>query len=367
MFVSTSDADSADAYQGGLFSQQRVTSYVDILQSEEVANRVIDRLDLDTSASALVDRTTATVKPDSVILDVSVTDPDPETSQQLTDAVSEEFIAFVADLETAPGRDQPPVKVSIVDAADVPDIPVSPQPVRNLGIGAGARAAAGRRPGDPARTRSTRPSRRPTTSRTSPAAPVLGSVRFDAQAVKRPLVTDLDSHAPRVEAFRVLRTNLQFVRIDKASKVIVITSSVPEEGKTTTAVNLAITLAQSGQRVCLLEADLRRPKVAEYLRMEGAVGLTTVLIGRATIDEALQPWGDQKLGVLTSGAIPPNPAELRAVARDAAGDGGPEGALRRDHRRRPAAAAGHRRGAAGGRGRRRGASSCGTARRPRMS
>ena len=80
----------------------------------------------------------------------------------------------------------------------------------------------------------------------------------------------------------MLRTNLQFVNVDSASKVFVVTSSVPNEGKTTTATNLAITLAQAGQRVLLIEADLRRPKISEYLGIEGGAGLTDVLVGRAT-------------------------------------------------------------------------------------
>src|SRR5699024_8719811 len=89
------------------------------------------------------------------------------------------------------------------------------------------------------------------------------------------------SHAPRTAAFRVLRTNLQFVDVDHSSKVIVVTSSVPLEGKTTTTTNLAITLAQAGQRVALVEGDLRRPRVAEYTGLEPNVGLNTVLAGKA--------------------------------------------------------------------------------------
>src|SRR5699024_6335062 len=118
------------------------------------------------------------------------------------------------------------------------------------------------------------------------------------------------THAPRTEAFRVLRTNLQFIDVDKPSKVIVVTSSTPSEGKTTTTTNLAITLARAGQRVALVEGDLRRPRVAEYLNLESAVGLTTVLIGKLDLRDALQPWGEENLAVLTSGAVPPNPSEL---------------------------------------------------------
>ncbi|MDX6212189.1 MAG: tyrosine-protein kinase, partial [Frankiales bacterium] len=91
---------------------------------------------------------------------------------------------------------------------------------------------------------------------------------------------------------------------------IVITSSIPQEGKSTTTANLAITLAQAGLKVVLVEADLRRPKLMQYLGVEGAVGLTSVLIGRVTLDDALQPWGNGSLMVLPSGPTPPNPSEL---------------------------------------------------------
>jgi succinoglycan biosynthesis transport protein ExoP len=94
------------------------------------------------------------------------------------------------------------------------------------------------------------------------------------------------------------------------AKTIVVTSSLPGEGKSTTAINLAITLADAGSRVALIDADLRRPSLAEYMGLEGEVGLTTVLIGQADLRDAIQPWGDSSLHVLPSGQIPPNPSEL---------------------------------------------------------
>ena len=98
------------------------------------------------------------------------------------------------------------------------------------------------------------------------------------------------------------------------AKTVLVTSSLPGEGKSTTAANLAIALAESGQSVCLVDADLRRPMVNEYLGLDRNAGLTTALVGSADVDSLLQHWGGMDLFVLTSGQIPPNPSELLGSA-----------------------------------------------------
>lgn len=141
-------------------------------------------------------------------------------------------------------------------------------------------------------------------------APVLGAIAHDRSAHEAPLLTSLSPQHPRAEAIRILRTNLQFVDVDHDRTVVAVTSSVEAEGKTTTACNLAIALAQSGLRVALVEGDLRRPQLAEVMGLESTVGLTTVLVGRVDLDEAMQETEVPGLDVLTSGARPPNPAEI---------------------------------------------------------
>ena len=119
-----------------------------------------------------------------------------------------------------------------------------------------------------------------------------------------------DPLSPRAESFRTLRTNLQFVDVGRASRSFVITSSVQREGKSTTSANLAIAMSDAGSRVLLVDADLRRPKVADYMGLEGAVGLTDVLAGRVKLADVIQPWGTGRLFVLPAGTVPPNPSEL---------------------------------------------------------
>jgi succinoglycan biosynthesis transport protein ExoP len=148
-------------------------------------------------------------------------------------------------------------------------------------------------------------------------APIIGGIAYDANAVDRPLIVQDEPHSVRAEAFRTLRTNLQFLDVEDAGRSFVITSSVPSEGKTTTSANLAIALADSGARVIIIDADMRRPKLASYMGLEGAVGLSDVLISRVLLEDAIQPWGRGNLAVLPAGAVPPNPSELlgsRAMA-----------------------------------------------------
>ncbi|GAW51810.1 MULTISPECIES: polysaccharide biosynthesis tyrosine autokinase [unclassified Nocardioides] len=310
LFVTTSTTDTAsDSYQGGLFSAQRVTSYADLVKSRELATTVADDLGLDISAGELAGKVSASVVPDTVNLEISVTDPSPSRAQALAQAYALGLVDLVRELETPSGEKTAPIKATIVDPATRPGTPVSPQPVRNLALGLilglllGAGAAVLRDLLD-----TTIKSTEDLAACTD--APVLGGIAFDSAARQRPLVSSLDSHAPRVEAFRVLRTNLQFVEVDHAAKVFVVTSALPEEGKTSTAVNLALTLAQAGHRTLLIEADLRRPKAAAVLNLDNAVGVTTVLLGRVTAEDAIQKHADSELDVLASGAIPPNPAEL---------------------------------------------------------
>jgi capsular exopolysaccharide synthesis family protein len=139
---------------------------------------------------------------------------------------------------------------------------------------------------------------------------VLGVIAFDDGVPAHPVILREDPRSAASEAIRRLRTNLQFIGVAGQARAMVISSSVPGEGKSTTAINLAVSLADAGSRVLLIDADLRRPSVAEYLGLEGQVGLTTVLIGKASVEDVVQPWADSGLDILPAGQIPPNPSEL---------------------------------------------------------
>ncbi|CDF57718.1 CpsD/CapB family tyrosine-protein kinase [Thermobrachium celere] len=129
------------------------------------------------------------------------------------------------------------------------------------------------------------------------------------------LVTIEKPKSPIAEAYRTLRTNIQFSSLDKKVKKIVITSSGPGEGKTTTALNLAVTLAQNGHKTLLLDCDMRKPSIHKRLRISNLNGLSNILVGEVSFEDALNKGPVDNLDVVTSGTRPPNPAELLSSQR----------------------------------------------------
>lgn len=116
--------------------------------------------------------------------------------------------------------------------------------------------------------------------------------------------------SPTAEQYRTIRTNIQFSSIDEEIRTIMVTSSGPAEGKSTTTANLAVVFAQQGKKVLLVDSDMRKPTVHYTFSMNNAYGLTNVLTRQTELKEAIKQSKEEKLDVLTSGPIPPNPAEL---------------------------------------------------------
>ncbi|TVP43112.1 MAG: polysaccharide biosynthesis tyrosine autokinase [Gemmatimonadales bacterium] len=132
----------------------------------------------------------------------------------------------------------------------------------------------------------------------------------------RELVTLHESRSSEAEAFRTLRTNLLYAQHHKPLRAVVVASANPGEGKTTTAANLAITYAQQGLSVVLVDCDLRKPRVGELFGMERRPGMTELVLGQATLEECARPFVPaENLFILPSGTLPPNPTELLGGAR----------------------------------------------------
>ncbi|AWI13812.1 CpsD/CapB family tyrosine-protein kinase [Caldibacillus thermoamylovorans] len=129
---------------------------------------------------------------------------------------------------------------------------------------------------------------------------------------KRHLIAKKDPKSPITEQYRTIRTNIQYASVDQAIRSIVVTSTGPMEGKSTTTANLAVVFAQQGKKTLLIDADLRKPTAHYTFQLPNTFGLTSVLTKQAELMDAVHMTDVENLFVLTSGPIPPNPAELLA-------------------------------------------------------
>lgn len=310
LYVSTVSTESAsDLAQGSSFTQRQVSTYADIVRTPYVLRPVIEELGLDQSPQELAAVVVAEAKPETVLIDVSATDPDRQQALTIVEAVSEQVVVTLSELDRVEGTSDSPVKATIVSEAVASPTPISPQPARNLVLGAMAGLLIGLALAL-LRHLSDSSVRGEEDIHALTDAPVLGGIPFDERAATSPTVVVDEPYNPHSESFRAVRTNLQFVNAGQPPRSIVITSSVPGEGKTTTSAHLALTLAAGGMKVCLVEADLRRPKLMSYLGLEGGAGLTNVLIGQSKLEDMLQPYGETGVTLLGCGQLPPNPAEL---------------------------------------------------------
>ncbi|MGO3087994.1 MAG: polysaccharide biosynthesis tyrosine autokinase, partial [Corynebacterium flavescens] len=308
--VRNNAASTADLAQGANFSRQVVNSYVDLINTGVVLDPVIEQLGLDETQAELAKSIKASSPAESALINITVTREDPEQAAEIANSVGESFKNAVAtQLEPETEAGPSPISITTTQTALEPETAVSPRLLLNVALGLLIGFAAGfaialLKTVLDTRIRSQRDVEMVTEK------PILGSIVEDADAEETPLVRETQRHSPRAEAFRALRTNLQFFNLDSQERVFVVTSASPGEGKSTVSVNLALSLAQTEAKVLLIEADLRRPKVSKYLELEGGAGLTDVLIGRADADDVIQRWGRTSLYLLPAGKIPPNPSEL---------------------------------------------------------
>lgn len=310
LFVSTTAGSTlAETYQGNRFSQERVVSYAQLVMGETLAQRTIDKLGLEDGARELQSRVKASAKADTVLIDVAVLDESPVRARDIANTLSDEFVAMVRELETPEDGSRPDSRVVVEQRASIPAHPIVPKSARNIGIGVllglalGVGLAVIRDLLD--NTVKTRETLEEIT-----ATGIVGTIPLDKERRKQAAIAFEVDNSAIAESFRKLRTNLQFLAVDNPPRVIVVTSSMPHEGKSTTAINIALALAEADNNVVLVDGDMRRPMLHKYLDLVGAVGFSSVLSGGAELKEALQKTRFAGLTVLTSGFVPPNPSEL---------------------------------------------------------
>lgn len=300
------DANSSNLSSAGLAAQQRATSYAELLSSDAVGQLVLDDSGVNLTAGQIAARIRGTVELNTVLLTATVADSDRGRAVAIAASLGTTFPQLAEDLDRQVGASGN-VSLSVVTGPTNAG-KVSPRPSIYGGLGflvglvVGLFLAVVRQ-------------RLDTTVRSdedleavSPL-PILGSIPEDNTARTSPLVWGQRSTSQRAEVYRRLRTNLEFVDVDRSPQVMVVTSSLPGEGKSVTSANVALSFADSGKRTVLIEADLRKPKVSEYFEVDNGIGLTNVLAGHVAVEHVLQPWGRTRLSLIPSGPPVPNPAE----------------------------------------------------------
>ncbi len=300
---SSTTADPSIQAQSNAYVSTQVPTYAKVIGSPDVIKFVQQDLHLGLSDKQIRDKLNASAETSTSIIDVSASDGSAARAANLANSAARGFIQAVQGYSSS-------VKLFLTGPADQPSSPSSPKTLLNIVLGVvfglvlGAAIAVIRDILDN-RVKS------PESLAKIAGAPVMGVIVNDSTTTRHPVATRAGPRNVRAENFRQLRANLQFANVDQHPRVIAVTSSIPEEGKTTVALNLASTLAEAGFSVCLVDADLRRPAVARLLGLPSPVGLTSVLIHQVALSEAMQ-HASSSLYVLASGPTPPNPSEVLA-------------------------------------------------------
>jgi capsular exopolysaccharide synthesis family protein len=307
-YVSTPADDGSNPQSAGQFAEARVNSYIVLLSSEQMGRRVVDNTGLDLIPQQVARQIEASTELNTVIVTATITDGSPQRSLQIAQGVAETFPKLVDELDNQ-GRDTDIVVIHVVSGPTLGADPISPDARIYIGLGLAAGLVIGliiailREVLDNS-VRTVESAQRLV------GAPVIGTIPYDADTKRSPLIVGDEATSLRSEAYRQLRTNLQFINAARSANTIMVTSAVPLEGKSTTAVNLALTFVEFGERVLLIDADLRRPQLSQLLGLSNERGLTNVLAGQIELADVLQPWGAGGLSLLASGSTPPNPSEL---------------------------------------------------------
>lgn len=299
-------AEGSSAIAGSDEAVARAGAYVTLISSQQVRDAIVKDAKVD--PAQLSGSLGAKVVPGSTLIEVTASSASPEAALKLANGALHGLVSVIDDIESKTNNTTG-TKVIIVpmDNAVAPTEPVSPNTKLAIGIGAAAGLVLAylflfaRRALD-VRVRVHTDMRDLMGTGVLARVPKLG----------RNGTPEGDSHNETIanEAFRQLRTGLRFSSVDNEVRVVMITSASQGEGKSMTAASLTRVMAESGQRTLIIDADLRRPKVARNFGIDGAVGLSEVLSGQVPVRSAIQPTSDPNLFVLPSGGTPPNPSEM---------------------------------------------------------
>ncbi len=312
LFFYISGGDSTQQLlQGSTYAQNQVQSFALLATQPVVLEPVIKDLKLDTTPVALAKQVSTTVPLDTVLLQISVVDTAPNQAAQIANGIGAQLSKTVSAMSpsaTSSSNSAVTVKATTVSPATPPPFPFSPQKKMNIALGLFGGLVVGV---IWSLIRALLSSRVNTVERVAEITdvPVIG--QLPGAPTRDRVELSQATHGPRAEAVSALATNFDYVNVKRRVKSLVVTSSLAEEGKTSTSLSLALALS-TNLRVVLIDADLRRPTLAEATGLDGSVGLSTLLAGKATLDDVVQPWQRDRLSVITAGGVPPNPPMLLA-------------------------------------------------------
>lgn len=314
MVISTKGTTTGELLQGSTYVQNLVQTYTVVASSPLVLDRVISSLHLDTDANQLADQVKIDTPLNTVIIQIGVTDSDPQAAEDIANAIATELSSTVTELSPEAQDGTPAVRIETISPAVLPASPSSPNTRLITAIGllvglvVGVLYAVIRRAFG-TRLSSTADLRKLT------EAPILGEIASIDGSAPVAAVIRQNPNSRVAESMRNVVAALRYVDVEHTRRILMITSASASEGKTSVALGMAMTLAELGHKVLYVEADLRRPKASTYTQLDPSVGLTSVLVGDHELEDAVQPWAQPNLRLLLSGDLPPNPSQLLSGSR----------------------------------------------------
>lgn len=301
LFVTTTGGASVvEAYQGNLFGKERVLSYAQLASGKQVAQRAVDQLQIAMTADQLMSEVTAEPVPDTVLLDISVSNPNPAMAADLANAVALQTTQLVEELETSARGGSPAATATLVDDAQVPVSASVPNWTRNLLVGALAGLLIGLVAAI-ARDKLDRSVRSSDEAAGAAGAPFIGSIPGPGRGKSQGIPFGADQNAT-TEAFRVLRTNVLSSDGGRTSGAFVVAGPTSGAGASTLSLGLAAAVAESGRSVVVVDGDLRNRGVSKRIDMDDAAGLGEALTGSARVSELVLDTDVRGLHVLPAGS-----------------------------------------------------------------
>ena len=312
LFVTLAFGNTAsDMAQGTTYTSNQMSSFGVLVTSPVVLNAVIEDLDLSTTAVELARAVSVSTPRDTVIIRITVANSSPERAADIANAIAVQTASAIEDFAPRNERGMASVQVKTMAEAVPANFQYSPNKKIDTAVGfligvlgsilvilivvlldrlvrdADSLAEVGE-------------------------VAHLGSLRRRDTIMGNEAVVLQEPTSSAAEEYRQLRSSLQYASMRKLPLVVAVSSGSPGEGKTTVSTNLALAIAESNQKVLLIDADLRKPTVAQYSQIPEGVGLADVLVGEVDLEDAVFSLGASGLHVLTGGSPPPNPGELLA-------------------------------------------------------